>query len=105
MSDTVIAVLITGGINVAITLVSAVAQSKNVLQQIKAESEMSDQKLEAKLEKHQAVTNEKIEELSRRVEKHNSVIERTYRLENEAARHDEQIKTLFTLQKQGAQHA
>lgn len=95
MSDTIIVALITVGANLIITCVSAYRQSKNVMQQIKAESVLSDAKLEAKLNQFQAVTTEKIEELSRRVEKHNSVIERTYKLETAVARQEEQIKTLF----------
>lgn len=105
MSDAVLVALITTGANVLAIIGSAYKQSKDVTEQIRHESEMSDARLDAKMEKYQAVTNELISELSRRVEKHNSVIERTYQLEKDEARHDEQIKTLFTLQKQGAQHA
>lgn len=38
------------------------------------------------------LTKYKIEELTRQVEKHNSVIERTYKLEEKTAVLDEQIK-------------
>ena len=53
-------------------------------------SELSDAKLEAELKKHQAVTDTKIDELTKKVEKHNNMIERTYRLEGEVTqmRHD-----------------
>lgn len=34
----------------------------------------------------------RIEQLEKKVEKHNNLIERTYRLEEKAALHDEQIK-------------
>jgi sensor histidine kinase YesM len=34
----------------------------------------------------------RIEQLEKRVEKHNSLIERTYKLEEKAALHEEQIK-------------
>lgn len=36
----------------------------------------------------------KIEELTKRVEKHNNVIERTYKLEEEMAIHNEKIKVI-----------
>ena len=42
-----------------------------------------------------AVQGEKIDELSRRVEKHNQVVERTYKLEERMGRNEEKIKTLF----------
>lgn len=95
MSDAIIVAIITVSANLVVTLVSAAVQTKNFLEKLRAESEMSDTKLEAKLERFQAVTNEKIDELSRRVEKHNQIVERTYALEEKVGRHDEKIKTLF----------
>lgn len=95
MSDAIIVAIITVSANLVVTLVSAAVQTKNFLEKLRAESEMSDTKLEAKLEQFQAVTNEKIDELSRRVEKHNQIVERTYALEEKVGRHDEKIKTLF----------
>ena len=46
----------------------------------------------ADIQQHLAVIDLKIETLSNRVEKHNGVIERTYKLEQETAVHTEQIK-------------
>lgn len=45
------------------------------------QSEVADQKLQAKID----VINTKIETLSDRVEKHNSIIDRTYKLEQDTA--------------------
>lgn len=42
-------------------------------------------KLEAKLDNWHSLTDQKIEVLSERVEKHNQVIERTYKLERDVA--------------------
>lgn len=95
MSDAVIVALITVGANLIVTLASAAVQSKNVMEKIRSESELSDAKLDAKLDKWAAVQAEKIDELSRRVEKHNQVVERTYALEERMGRADEKIKTLF----------
>ena len=39
-----------------------------------------------------AILQVKLEELARQVDKHNSVIERTYRLEESVALHEEKIK-------------
>lgn len=47
-----------------------------LLGEIKHQSELDDAKLDAKLEKHQAVTDVKIEELTREVRKHNNFAER-----------------------------
>ena len=42
-------------------------------------------KIAAQLDKHQAVQDEKIAELTRQVEKHNGVVERVYVLERKVA--------------------
>ena len=49
-------------------------------------------KLEAKLEKQTALLDQRLQTLSERVEKHNNVIERTYKLEELMAVQEEQIK-------------
>jgi len=95
MSDAVIVALITVTANIIIQVVLAGAQSKDLLAKLQAESQLNDAKLDAKLEKFQAVQIERVDELSRRVEKHNQVVERTYALEEKVGRHDEQLKTLF----------
>ena len=42
--------------------------------------------------KTEALISYKLDELTKRVDKHNNVIERTYKLEEMAAVHEEQIK-------------
>ncbi len=49
-------------------------------------------KVNANVQQQIAIIEIKIDELSKRVEKHNNVIERTYKLEQESAVHTEQIK-------------
>ena len=67
---------------------------------------ISNSGLIAKLDKQSEVANTKIQgemqvvrtdlsNLREEVKKHNQVITRTYELEKQVARHDEQIKTLF----------
>lgn len=46
----------------------------------------------ADIQQHLAVIDLKIQTLSDRVEKHNGVVERTYKLEQDSAVHTEQIK-------------
>lgn len=96
MAPAVIAAIITGGISLfGIVITNIVSAKKHQEEQTKfvtdlftkldKQSELADVKLQAKLENFQAVTNEKIDELSRRVEKHNNLVERTYRLEENSA--------------------
>ena len=49
-------------------------------------------KLEAQLDKQTALLEQRLGQLSERVEKHNSVIERTYKLEELTALQEEKIK-------------
>lgn len=58
------------------------------------ESELSDAKLDAKLERHQAVTDTKIDELAKKVEKHNNMIERTFQLEGRMNEAEHEIQDL-----------
>lgn len=54
--------------------------------------------LAAQLDKNQAVfeavVSEKISGLQKQVEKHNSIVERTYKLEAESLRHGDELKRL-----------
>jgi len=95
MSDAVLVALITVGANIILQVVLAAAQSKDLLEKFRSESLLADEKIKAEIKANNALIYEKIDELSRRVEKHNSVIERTYNLETKVARQEEQIKTLF----------
>lgn len=94
MSDAVLVALITVTANIVIQVVLAANQSKDLLAKLQAESQLSDSKLEAKLDKFQAVQNERIDELRRQVEKHNGVIERTYKLEETVSVIAQKVETL-----------
>lgn len=63
------------------TIITVWAANRHTLAELDKKSELSDQRLDAKLERHQAVTDTKIDELTRKVERHNNMIERTYQLE------------------------
>ena len=70
MSEAIIVAVISGGLALIGTVITVLVSNK---------SQAKD--LYAQMDKHQAVTDEKIDELSRRVEKHNNMIERTFDLE------------------------
>lgn len=63
-------------------IISNRSQAK-ILADIKHQSELDDAKLDAKLSQHQAVTDVKIEELTREVRKHNNFAERVPVLEEQ----------------------
>lgn len=96
MSDAILVAIITVSANIVIQVWSAAVQSKDLLSKLQAESELADERIKSEIKANNALIYEKIDELSRRVEKHNKVVERTYALEETVARHDEKIKTLFS---------
>ena len=91
MSDAIIVALITGACAVIAQLIISHQTSKQLFAELKNQSELSDAKLEAKLDKVQAVTDTKIEELTREVRIHNGFAQRVPVLE-EKVKHLEQHK-------------
>ena len=57
-----------------------------------AESRRAQAKTQAEFDKTLAIMKEKMAELTKNVEKHNQIVERTYHLEEHCAVMDEQIK-------------
>ena len=90
MSDAIIVAVI----SLVGTIITIWAANRHTLTELEKKSELSDQRIDAKLEKHQAVTDTKIDELTRKVEKHNSMIERTYQLEGRMSEVEHDIRDL-----------
>lgn len=90
MSDTIIV----AALSLLGTIITVWAANKRTLAELDKKSELSDAKIDAKLERHQAVTDTKIDELTRQVEKHNSMIERTYKLEGRMTEAEHDIRDL-----------
>lgn len=74
ISDAVMVALISGGCSMIVGVVSAVISAK-----------ATGNDVQKKMEIAQAVTDTKLEELTRTVQKHNNLIERTYKLEEQAS--------------------
>ena len=94
ISDTVLAVIITGVFSVIVQMIISHNASKDLYAKLDKQSEISDQKLDAKLEKYQAVTDTKIDELTREVRRHNELATRVPLLEAEDKRLNERLKAL-----------
>jgi hypothetical protein len=90
MSDTIIV----AAISLIGTIITVWAANKHTLSELDKKSELSDAKLDAKLERHQAVTDTKIDELAKKVEKHNNMIERTFQLEGRMNEAEHEIQDL-----------
>ena len=77
--ETIIGALISAG---AAIIVCAITQNRQAI------------KIEAQLDKQTALLDERIRTLSDRVNKHNEVVERTFKLEELTAVQDEKIRQL-----------
>lgn len=77
MTEEIISALISGGVTLLICILNNNAQTK---------------KIEAQHDTTIAVIDEKLTSLKEQVEKHNSIVERTYKLEQDMALNDERIK-------------
>lgn len=78
MDPTITAALITAAVTIAVVIITNSYQNRRVIQL-----------MEIKL----ALINQTIQTLSDRVEKHNKVIERTYKLEEETAVIEERLRS------------
>lgn len=83
--ESIIAALITGGLAFLATAITVRSQNSKSRSEIAADLKKQQQKIESDLAKHEAVSKERIETLTKEVEKHNGVIERTYKLEKDVS--------------------
>ena len=94
MSDAVIVAIITGVFAVIGQLLISKQSAKDLYNKLDKQSELSDANLKAELSTYQAVTNTKIDELTREVRKHNEFATRVPLLEAEDKRLNERLKAL-----------
>lgn len=91
MPESVWIALITGTLAVVGEIVVSAKNTRELYAKLDKQSELADERMKGEI----AVIHTEISELRKQVEKHNSVIERTYNLEKEVAKQGEQIKTLL----------
>lgn len=79
MTETIITALISGGVTLAVCMINNRNQYK---------------KTQAQHDETLGLIEYKLDELTKKVEKHNSTVERTYKLEEKATLHEEKIKVM-----------
>lgn len=94
MSDALITAIVTAVLTLLGVVIQSRAQYHATMAEMQRQSELSDQKLDAKLERHMAVTDEKIDELTREVRKHNDFVTRVPILEEKAKATDRRLTDL-----------
>lgn len=85
MSEAILVAIITGVCAIVAQLIISKQSSKDLYAKLDKNSELADAKIESRLEKHQAVTDTKIEELTREVREHNNFARRVPVLEEKVA--------------------
>lgn len=85
MSEAIIVAMITGICAIIANIIVSKQSSKDLYAKLDKNSELADAKIESRLEKHQAVTDTKIEELTREVREHNNFARRVPVLEEKVA--------------------
>ena len=91
MSEGIWIALITGTLAVIGDIIISAKSTKELYAKLDKQSEIADERIKGEI----AVIRTEIAELRKNVERHNSVIDRTYNLEKEVAKQGEQIRTLF----------
>lgn len=76
MSDAIVVAMISGAISLMGIIVTAIIQSRNFMRDFEKQSAVADLKMEAKLDKMIAVTDAKIDELTRETREHNQFAKR-----------------------------
>lgn len=76
MTEVIIAALIAGVCGVLGQIIISRSNADKLFHKMDKQSELDDQRLDAKLEKYQAVTDTKLDALTEEVRKHNGFAER-----------------------------
>ena len=87
MSDAILVALIA----LAGQIVIAIISNAGLVSKLDKQTEVSDTVIHGEIN----VIKNEVTNLREEVQKHNQVVARTYEIEKQVARHDEQIKTLF----------
>lgn len=92
MSDAVVAALIAGACAVISQLIIAKVNNDKLFTELDKRSELTDQKLEAKINQYAAVTDTKLEELTREVRSHNNFAQRLPVLEEKVSQIEHRVQ-------------
>lgn len=87
-------VIVTGACSIIVQMLQNRKNQREILDTMQHQSEVQDLKLESKLEKYAAVTDQKLEELTRETRKHNSFAERIPKLETKIENIEHRVDSL-----------
>lgn len=90
MSEGVIAALITGAVSLIGIVVTVVLSNRSLMAKMDKDNAIADERLRGEI----TVVKNDVNQLRGEVQKHNNLVERTYKLEQESAVHTEQLKVV-----------
>ena len=90
MSDSIIVALISGALTLIGTIITVVVSHRQTIATLEKNSAVADEKIHGEIN----VIKADIRTLSNRVEAHNKVVERTYKLEAHAAAVDAKLEAM-----------
>ena len=90
MSEGVIAALITGAVSLIGIVVTVVLSNRSLMDKMDKDNAIADERIRGEI----AVIKNDVQQLRGDVQKHNAIVERTYKLEQESAVHTEQLKVV-----------
>ena len=93
MTGSIIAAVITGTCAIIAQILISRRSSIELYAKLDKQSELADARLQGKLDQYQSVTDTKLEELTKEVQKHNRIVERTYQLESKVSVLEEKSKS------------
>ena len=88
MDNAVVVALITGGVSLVGTVITVIAANRSTIAAMDKKSDVNDTRIQGQID----VIHQEIKTLSERVEKHNSIVERTFRLEERMSLNEEKVK-------------
>lgn len=97
MTETIIVALITGGLSLVGVVVTCLATNRKTQSDIKEELKASHAKIQEEFRVAQAVTDTKIEELTREVREHNNFARRMPVVESEIKHLEQDVQSLQNL--------
>ena len=88
MSEAVLTVIISSAVSLIGVIITVVTSNRSLMDKMDKDNAIADEKMRGEI----AVVKNDVQQLRGEVQKHNSIVERTYKLEQDSAVLTEQIK-------------
>ena len=87
MSDAIVVALISSAVSLIGIIITVVSSNRSLMNKMDKDNALSDEKMRGEI----AIVKQDVQQLRGDVQKHNNLVERTYKLEEQTAVHSEKI--------------